>query len=340
MLTGTPLLTGVTVPLVTPMDVRGRPAAASASRLLNSLHAHGVRTLMLFGSNGEGPLVPAAHVGPFTAGVVAHWRALGRSSEHHNGHHDGHRNGQHNGGPRLDGQGSGAPHHGAGHDGGFVLVNVTAAGTHDVLARADAAAAAGADALVLSPPIYFHHRADEVVAHFAALADVGLPVVAYNAPRYSNPITPGLADALADLDHVVGIKDSSGDLVLLRHLVGIAARRPGFAVGQGDETQLAAALDLGAHGIVPGVGNIAPRATLALVAAHRAGDTAEVARLQELLTALVGLHKVRPGTPAIKAVLARRGLCPPHVAPPLIACDRAEREALHAFLVPFAEHLI
>ncbi|MFD7307971.1 dihydrodipicolinate synthase family protein [Promicromonospora sp. NPDC059942] len=337
MLTGTPLLTGVTVPLVTPMDVRGRPAAASASRLLNSLHAHGVRTLMLFGSNGEGPLVPVADVGPFTAEVVARWHALGRSSEHHNGHH--------NGGPHFGGQRPGTPphitpHHGTGHDGGFVLVNVTAAGTHDVLARAFSAAAAGADALVLSPPIYFHHRADEVVAHFAALADVGLPVVAYNAPRYSSPITPGLADALADLDHVVGIKDSSGDLVLMRHLVGIAARRPGFAVGQGDETQLAAALDLGAHGVVPGIGNIAPRATLALVAAHRAGATAEVARLQELLTALVGLHKVRPGTPAIKAVLARRGLCPPHVAPPLIACDPAEREALHAFLAPFAEHLI
>lgn len=308
MLTGTPLLTGVTVPLVTPMDVRGRPAAASASRLLDTLHAHGVRTLMLFGSNGEGPLVPADDVGPFTAEVVARWNALGSAATHRNG--------------------------------GFVLVNVTAAGTHDVLARADAAAAAGADALVLSPPIYFHHRADEVVAHFAALADVGLPVVAYNAPRYSNPITPGLADALADLDHVVGIKDSSGDLVLLRHLVGIAARRPGFAVGQGDETQLAAALDLGAHGVVPGVGNIAPRAVLALVAAHRAGDTAEVTRLQQLLTALVGLHRVRPGTPAIKAVLARRGLCPPHVAPPLIACDPAERQALHAFLAPFAEHLI
>jgi hypothetical protein len=58
-------------------------------------------------------------------------------------------------------------------------------------------------------------RGDEIVAHYTALADVGLPVVAYNAPRYSNPITPGIADALADLDHVVGIKDSSGDLQLI-----------------------------------------------------------------------------------------------------------------------------
>ncbi|WP_369372879.1 dihydrodipicolinate synthase family protein [Promicromonospora sp. Populi] len=303
MRAGTTLLTGVTVPLVTPMDPGGRPSAEHATRLLDALYAHGARTLMLLGSNGEGPLVPASDIGSFAAGVIARWRELGTGSV-------------------------------------TVTVNVTAAGTLDVLDRADAAAAAGADALVLSPPIYFHHRADEIVSHYAALAYVGLPVVAYNAPRYSNPITPGIADALADLEHVVGIKDSSGDLTLLEHLVGISARRPGFAVAQGAETQLAAALDLGAHGIVPGVGNIAPGLALALVAAHRAGDTAEVVRLQQVLTDLTGLHRVRPGTPSIKAVLARRGLCPPHVAPPLLACDPAEQEALRAFVVPFEEHLV
>lgn len=308
MLTETPLLSGVILPLVTPMDPGGRPSAEHATRLLDALYARGVRTLMLLGSNGEGPLVPTSAVGPFVAGVIARWRELGGADD---GHHDG-----------------------------IVTVNVTAAGTLDVLERADAAAAAGADALVLSPPIYFHHRADEIVAHYAALADVGLPVVAYNIPRYSNPITPGLADALADLDHVVGIKDSSGDLAMLEHLVAIAARRPGFAVAQGDETRLAAGLDLGAHGIVPGTGNIAPGLPLALMAAHRAGDAAEVARLQQVLTDLTGLHGVRPGTPAIKAVLAWRGLCPPHVAPPLLACDAAEREALRAFAAPFEEHLI
>ncbi|MFC8801478.1 dihydrodipicolinate synthase family protein [Promicromonospora sp. NPDC057138] len=308
MLTGTPLLTGLTVPLVTPMEPDGRPSAERAAPLLDALYASGVRTLMLLGSNGEGPLVPASDVGPFVAGVIRHWRELGKAAV---GHYDG-----------------------------IVTVNVTAAGTLDVLERAEAAAAAGADALVLSPPIYFHHRGDEIVAHYAAVAGVWLPVVAYNAPRYSNPITPGIADALADLDHVVGIKDSSGDLALLEHLVGIADRRPGFAVGQGAETQLAAALDLGAHGIVPGVANIAPGPALALMAAHQAGDAAEVARLQQVLTDLTGLHKVRPGTPAIKAVLARRGLCPPHVAPPLLACDPGERDALHAFLTPFEEYLV
>jgi 4-hydroxy-tetrahydrodipicolinate synthase len=45
-------------------------------------------------------------------------------------------------------------------------------------------------------------------------------------------------------------------------------------------------------------------------------------------------------TPAIKAVLARRGLRPPRVAPPLLACDAAEREALRTFLAPFEGHLL
>ncbi|WP_454856322.1 dihydrodipicolinate synthase family protein [Promicromonospora soli] len=308
MLTGTPLLTGLTVPLVTPMELGGRPSAERATPLLDALYASGVRTLMLLGSSGEGPLVPASEVGPFVAGVIGRWRELGRAA--------------------------------VGHDDGIVTVNVTAAGTQDVLERAEAAAAAGADALVLSPPIYFQHRGDEIVAHYVAVADVGLPVVAYNVPRFSNPITPGIADALADLDHVVGIKDNSGDLALLEHLVGIAERRPGFAVGQGAENLLAAGLGLGVQGIVPSVANIAPSPALALLAAHDAGDAAETARLQRMLADLSGLHKVRPGTPALKAVLARRGLCPPHVAPPLLACDPAERDALRTFLAPFEGYLM
>ncbi|MGI5289156.1 dihydrodipicolinate synthase family protein [Nonomuraea polychroma] len=58
-----------------------------------------------------------------------------------------------------------------------------------------AAGAAGADALVVSPPTYVRHREDEVVAHYAAMARYGLPVIAYNAPRYATPLTPSCVAA-------------------------------------------------------------------------------------------------------------------------------------------------
>ena len=302
MTDGSALLGGVTVPLVTPMDESGRPDAEHASGLLAALAAAGVEKLMLLGSNGEGPLLPTSVIGSFLDGVIARWRSL--------------------------------------TGGGVVTVNVTAAGTVEALERASIAANAGADALVMSPPIYFHHREDEIVAHYAALTTVGLPLIAYNAPRYSNPLTSDLAGALLDLDHLVGIKDSSGDIEFFGDLVEQARRRPGSAVSQGAETQLDAALDLGADGIVPGVANIAPALSVQLVAAHKAGDHDEVRRLQTMHTELTKLHAIRRGTAGVKAVLALRKLCPPHVAPPLLPSEPAESDAFLEFVATHDDHLL
>ena len=303
MRTGTELLSGVTVPLVTPMDPNGTPSAAAAVTLLDALHGAGVRRLMLLGSNGEGPLIPTGWLAPFVEGVVAHWRYLCGVT-------------------------------------GMVTVNVTAPGTSDALDRAAIAASAGADALVMSPPIYFHHRDDEIVDHYAALAGTGLPVIAYNSPRYSNPITGAVLDELLELPDVVGVKDSSGDLAWLRHLVDRARGRAGFAVSQGAETQLAAALDLGVDGITPGVANLAPGLSLRLVDAHEAGDRDEVARLQDRITELTKLHTIRPGTPAVKEVLAQQSLCPPYVALPLRQCTAAQSAELREFMSPHEDQLI
>lgn len=303
MSTGRDLLRGVTVPLVTPMDAPGRPAATAGSRLLASIHAAGADALMLLGSNGEGPLLPTPVIGEFAAEAAAMWRALG--------------------GERP------------------VLVNVTGAGTAEVLARAEAVVTARPDALVVSPPIYFHHRDDEIVAHYAACADLDVPVVVYNIPRYSNPITPAAFDAVLEMSHVVGMKDSSGDLDGLRRTIAAAReRRPDFGIGQGAEGALLAGLDAGADGIVPGIANLAPVPAVDLYTAWRTGtarDSAE--QCQADIDQLCGVHRIRPGVPTVKEVLSWRGLCPVHLAPPLLPCSDGERAHLRNYLEPLTEHL-
>lgn len=299
---GRALLAGVIVPLVTPMDRPGRPSARAADALLGALAAAGARGLMLFGSNGEGPLLPTAQLGDFAAGVAERWREL--------------------------------------TEGGPVLVNVTAPGTAEALARAEAVRPAEPDALVLSPPIYFHHRHDEIVAHYAALAGLGVPVVAYHAPRYGNLLTPALLDELTGLAHLVGIKDSSGDLALFGHAIKAARRRDDFGVSQGAEGQALDALRLGADGVVLGVANLAPGAAVELFRAHRDGRDGDARRAQQLLDEVLALHTVRPGVPAVKAVLADRGLCPSHVAAPFTPCSDGERRALLDLLAPLDAHLV
>ncbi|WP_051425788.1 dihydrodipicolinate synthase family protein [Jiangella gansuensis] len=299
---GRALLSGVMAPLVTPMERPGVPSAAAAPPLLESLAAAGVRSLMLFGSNGEGPLLPTSALGVFCAEVAARWRSLTGD--------------------------------------GPVLVNVTAAGTAEALERVSAVADAGPDAVVVSPPIYYRHRTDELVAHYAAFAAQPVPVVAYNVPRYSNPFTPELIDEVLAMPHVVGVKDSSGDLALFGLLVAAARRRRDVGVSQGSETQLVAGLEGGADGIVPGVANLAPRLCTELYAAYRDGRVVAADTAQETVDTLLALHTVRPGVPAVKAVLDARGLCPPHVAAPLAPCSAAERAALLDLLAPLEEHLI
>lgn len=279
------LLRGVTVPLVTPMSAPGVPTEADA--LLETLAEAGVHGLMLFGTNGEGPLLPVSALGGFASWAAAAWRDL---------------------------------------TGGPVLCTITAAGTAEVRERAAAVAPARPDAYVLSPPIYFRHRPDEILAHYAALSD--LPVVVYNAPRYANPLTPDLIDELVAMPHIVGVKDSSGDAELFSHIVFAARNRPEVGVSQGAETQALAGLRLGADGIVPGLANIAPGVAADLFAAHTAGRDAEAEAAQQVLDHLFTLHTVRPGVPAVKAILHERGLCPPHVAPPLQPCTDAERRDL------------
>ncbi|MER7186001.1 dihydrodipicolinate synthase family protein [Streptomyces hyaluromycini] len=299
---GRALLSGVIVPLVTPMDRPGHPSAPAADPLLTALAAAGARGLMLFGSNGEGPLLPTAELAEFAVGVTRRWHELTGS--------------------------------------GPVLVNITAPGTAEALARAEAVLPAAPDALVLSPPIYFHHRHDEIVAHYAALADLGVPVVAYNAPRYSNPLTPALLDELTGLAHLAGIKDSSGDLALFGHALAAARRRDDFGVSQGAERQALDALRLGADGMVLGVANVAPAVTAELFRAHHDGRDEDARRAQRLLDEVLALHTVRPGVPAVKAVLAARGLCPPHAAAPFTPCSDKELQALLDLLGPLDAHLV
>ncbi|TDD66601.1 dihydrodipicolinate synthase family protein [Jiangella aurantiaca] len=299
---GRALLSGVMVPLVTPMSAPGEPSAAAAYGLLDALARAGARSLMLFGSNGEGPLLPASALTEFAAGVAARWRQL--------------------------------------TDGGPVLVNVTAAGTAEALERAAAVRLAEPDAVVVSPPIYYRHRDDEVVAHFAAFAGAGVPVVAYNIPRYSVPMTPAVLDEVLAMPHVAGIKDSSGDLALFGQLIAAARRRDDVGVSQGSESQLVAGLEAGTDGIVPGIANVAPVLCVELYEAFRSGRLAEADAAQETVDRLITLHTIRPGVPAVKAVLDSRGLCPPHVAAPLVPVTPDERAALLDLVAPLDAHLI
>ncbi|MFC7619832.1 dihydrodipicolinate synthase family protein [Microlunatus sp. GCM10028923] len=302
---GSDLVTGVTVPVITPLaPVAGvmRPDATGLKQLYGAFAAAGIRRIMLLGSNGEGPLVPTEWLRPFVRDAVAAWHAYG--SDH------------------------------------TILVNITAPGTAEVLLRAEAIADAGADGLVCSPPTYFRHLDAEVIKHFAAITELGRPVIIYNSPTYATPLTEGSLAGLLELPGIVGMKDSSGDPELHRTLID-SAHAAGVGVAQGGETVALSALQSGADGIVLGIANLAPRPVAELWTAYQEGRIEDAAAAQALITELVGVHRIRRGVPTIKALLAARGVLPYEDSlPPLLACDDDERRRLLDLVQPHDEALI
>ncbi|NBE97746.1 dihydrodipicolinate synthase family protein [Nonomuraea sp. KC401] len=295
-------VSGVIVPAVTPIGESGRPDLAAGLRYFDALAAAGITKIMLLGTNGEGPLHPTAEIGAFLTEAVGRWRRL-------------------------------VPD-------GAVVVNVSAAGTRESLRRAELAAEAGCDAVALSPPCYFHHDERDIVEHYRAARAAAVPVIAYHIPRYAPPFSAGSIAAVADMEHVTGVKDSSGDADVLRRWLDVKRHRPDFGVSQGAEGAMLDALAAGADGITPGIANLSPRLALELVDAHHAGDQERAALAQKQVVRLLGVHRVRPGVPVVKAALAMRGLCRPTVAAPLRTLDDGELTALREFLREFEPELI
>jgi 4-hydroxy-tetrahydrodipicolinate synthase len=96
---------------------------------------------------------------------------------------------------------------------GTVIVGTGAITVEETVALTNFAEAAGVDGALILPPYFVKLTDDEIFAHYRDVdARVGLPIHLYNIPGNAvNALSPALVARLADLDHVVGVKESSGD---------------------------------------------------------------------------------------------------------------------------------
>ncbi|MEV4432515.1 dihydrodipicolinate synthase family protein [Streptomyces sp. NPDC049585] len=175
-----------------------------------------------------------------------------------------------------------------------VLAGVIDTTTERVVDQARAAAAAGADALVATAPFFTGTHPVEVAAHFRRIRHaVDLPLFAYDNPgTVHTRLAAGTLLDLAAEGTLAGLKDTTGDLGGLRRLLlGLRTRglQDAFTVLTGSELTVDAALLAGAHGVVPGLGNVDPAGYVRLHAHARAGRWSEAAAEQDRLAGLFAL---------------------------------------------------
>ncbi len=114
-----------------------------------------------------------------------------------------------------------------------VIAGTAAIATSRAISLTRMAKDAGCSGALLTAPPYALPREREIVHYFQSLSDaVKLPVMLYNNPnRVRRVLTPELVSRLADIDTVVAIKDSSGDLEMQERTLDACTDRIRYFMG-------------------------------------------------------------------------------------------------------------
>ena len=98
---------------------------------------------------------------------------------------------------------------------GLLVAGTNAGSTRDVIRHTEAAKKLGYDAVLLPPPYYSLPSQQELLTHYNTVLDaVDVEIVLYNFPlRAGVEIGFDVLDALAGNPRVIGIKESSGNLL-------------------------------------------------------------------------------------------------------------------------------
>jgi len=291
-------LTGIVPPLVTPLRSGDQLDVAGLERLIEHVLAGGVSGLFLLGTTGEGPSLSYRLRRELVERACR--QVAGRVP---------------------------------------VLVAITDTIFAESIALARHAAEYGADAVVVAPPYYLPAGQPELSEYLEHLvAALPLPLVLYNMPALTKVVfEPETLRRAMERERIIGLKDSSANMLYFNRVLGILSQRPDWSLMMGPEELLMEALLLGAHGGVSGGANVFPHLYVRLCdAARRPGvDHEHVRELhRQILRVSNSLYGVGRHSSAvikgIKCALSCLGICDDYMAEPFHRFREPERERVAA----------
>ncbi len=169
-----------------------------------------------------------------------------------------------------------------------------------------------------------------------------LPLFIYNMPVHTKVMfAPETVKAAADIPGIIGMKDSSANLAYFNQIRYLLKDRPDFTFMVGPEELMAEFVLTGGHGGVNGGANMFPKLYVDLYQAAASGDIRAVLPLQEKVIRISNsIYKVgKHGSSylkGLKCALSVMGICSDFMAEPFRRFNEPERmkieealEALH-----------
>ncbi|MHA2379009.1 MAG: 4-hydroxy-tetrahydrodipicolinate synthase [Candidatus Thorarchaeota archaeon] len=188
---------------------------------------------------------------------------------------------------------------------------IAGTGQHSTRATVDLtkyAADIGCDAALIVSPYYLRPADKGYYEHFAAVAtQADLPVIAYNIPQCTlGVLNSNVMEDLAELDNIVGIKDSSGNIGHTLELIQKLKGRIPVLIGH-DECFLSA-IAAGASAAILASANVIPHIWLDIMSKVKSGNIVGASELQLRAQTLARIVTRNGGAPPVKAALKMMGI--------------------------------
>lgn len=126
---------------------------------------------------------------------------------------------------------------------------------------------------VLTPMFVSQTQEELKAYYTTVAASTDLPIVIYNnRPKTNVQVAPETVAALSQVPNIVGVKDSTGDMTNTEEYLRLTRDMPDFSVLVGRDTLILAGLVYGASGAITSCANIAPALAVAIYRGYLAGD--------------------------------------------------------------------
>lgn len=206
-----------------------------------------------------------------------------------------------------------------------VVVGSAAPSTKQAVAWVQHAKDSGAAGVMALPPINYKPLEHEVIAHYEALNEVGLPIVAYNNPHdYKVDLTPQLLAKLSRFDNIVAVKEFSGDIRRVHDILAYTDLEVMIGV---DDLAMEGPL-FGATGWISGVPNALPKEGVELFNLARQGKTQEASALYRRLLPLFHMDASPQLVQSIKYMMELAGFPVGPTRPPRLPLPEADYQLI------------
>jgi 4-hydroxy-tetrahydrodipicolinate synthase len=190
----------------------------------------------------------------------------------------------------------------------------------------------GLTGILTANPYYNRPGQEGQYQHFRSIAEATtLPVLLYNIPgRTGVNLEPATILRLAEIKNIIGIKESSGNIVQITELLTTLPRT--FKVFAGDDGLALPVIALGGTGLISVASNAIPAQMSAMVGAALENDWPTARRINRQFFRLMQAHFWEASPAPVKAVLELLGHGEDVLRLPMVPVSSATRRKLEIVL--------